>query len=148
PALGRELVDRRAAETRRSDHEQHLLRGEEDGPEQPDEPRRAPGAPVHPDPLPRAAATLAGAAERDLDRLRPGPALDAGDVRAPPDQLRVGRGPVRSAPGEQHDRLEEARLARGVRPHDEVRSRPEGELRRALAPAVMKCEWRKHSELD
>jgi hypothetical protein len=137
PALGDELVDRRAAETRRPDHEQHLLRGEEHGPKEADEARRPAGDPVHPDPLPRAAATHARAAERDLDRLRPGPALDAGDVGAPPDQLRVGRRPVGSAPGEQHDRLEEARLAGGVRPHDEVRSRAEGELGRAVAAEVL-----------
>ncbi|HEX8024643.1 MAG TPA: hypothetical protein VF484_00415, partial [Candidatus Limnocylindrales bacterium] len=69
----------------------------------------------------------AGPDERDLQRIRPvepGPAersLDAPEVRAPPDQLGVGRRAMRVAPGEQDDRLEEAGLAGRVRAPDELR---------------------------
>ena len=66
-----------------------------------------------------------GPDDRDLDRVGPDHALDPGEVRPPADQLGVGVRPVRAAPGEQDDRLEQAGLAGRVRAPDEVGARAE-----------------------
>ena len=58
------------------------------------------------------------------------------NVGAPADQLGVRRRAVRAAPGEHDDRLEQVRLARGVRPHDQLRARPEVDLERGVAAKV------------
>jgi hypothetical protein len=44
---------------------------------------------------------------------------------------------VRAAPRDQGDRLEEARLARGIRPPDQLRSRPEFDFERVIATKVL-----------
>ena len=69
--------------------------------------------------------------ERDLDRSRgPATALDPGEVACPSGRARASvDGPVGAAPGEQHDRLEQARLAGRVRPHDQLRPGPEARPR-------------------
>ena len=63
-------------------------------------------------------------------------ALDPGQVGAPADQLAVGRGPVRAAPAEQGDGLEQARLAGRVGPDDEVGAGLERRLERRVAAQV------------
>ena len=67
---------------------------------------------------------------------RPRRALDPRHVGGPADQLAVRRGPVRAAPGEQDDRLEQARLAGGVRSPDQLRPGPERDLERVVATEV------------
>ena len=113
PPVGREIppvgrrplagqgVERRSPQPRRAGHQEHLLGGEDDGPQQSDEPVGAAADTVDPDPL--AAPGRAGPAQRELDGVgppvRPGivrldPPLDPGQVGPPPDELDVGRGAV------------------------------------------------------
>ena len=67
-------------------------------------------------------------------------ALDPGQVAAPADQLAVGRRPVRAAPGQQDDRLEQARLAGRVRAPDELRAGAERRVERRVAPQVEQAD--------
>ena len=129
-----QLVDDRPAQRRRADDQEHLLGREEDDPQQPAEARRPPAEAVDPDPLAARRTRRAGAHDRDLERVRSDAPLDAGEVRAPADQLAVGAGPVRAAPGQQDDRLEQARLAGRVRAPDQVRPGPERHLERWRSP--------------
>ena len=85
---------------------------------------------VHADPL---AGAAAGASARARPRRRrassggasgrPDPRLDAGQLPAPADELALGARAVRAAPGQQDDRLEQARLAGRVGAPDQLRAR-------------------------
>jgi len=66
--------------------------------------------------------------------------LDPGEVRAPADQLAVGRGAMRPTPGQQDDPLEQAGLARGIRTDDELRTGPEGRLQRGVSAEVEQAD--------
>ena len=66
--------------------------------------------------------------------------FDAGEVRAPADQLAVRRGPVASAPREQHDRLEQAGLAGRVGPPDELRPGAERGIERGVPAQVAQAD--------
>ena len=134
-ALRRELVDGRPAETRRPGDEEHLLRGEDDGPEQAGEAGRTARDAVDADPLPALPAAPGRTRATSIVSVARR-AFDAGQLAAPADELGVGRRPVRPAPGEQDDRLEEARLAGRIRPDDELRPGPEGGLERCVRPQV------------
>ena len=136
----RELVERRAAQPRRAGHEQHLLRGEHHDPQRAVQRAHAAAHAVDPDPLAPGAAVGAGPDDRDLDGVRAQAALDPGEVALPADQLAVGRRPVRAPPREQHDRLEEARLARRVGTPDQLGPRPEGGLEGVVAPEIEQAD--------
>ena len=145
-ALAGQRVQGRPAEPRRARDEEHLLGREQDGPQEPDEGGRAAADAVDPDPLAAAGRRRPGSGrprscpgrDRRRDRRsRAGRRPRSG--RGPSPQRtssRVGRRPVRAAPGEQDDRLEQARLAGGVRPPDELRPGPERGLERRVAAQV------------
>ena len=141
-SLAGEPVERLPPERRRARDEQHLLGREEDRPEHAGEPGGPARDAVHADPL--AGATGRRPDERDLDRVavlgrRGSPAdasLDPGKLLAPPDELALGGRAMAAAPGEEHDRLEEARLARGVGPPDELRAGLEHGVERPVAAEV------------
>jgi hypothetical protein len=104
---------------------------------------RAATDPVHADPFPRASGAgngCPGADERDLELVARGSADDPGQVGAPADELRVGRRPVGSAPGEQDDRLEQARLAGRVRAPDELRAVAERDIELGVTAEVAQRE--------
>ena len=137
--LAGQPVERLPAERRRPRDEQHLLGGEQDRPEHAGQPCRAARDAVDADPLPGAAG--AGPDERDLDGSRasagsPADAgLDPGELLAPADELALRGRAVRAAPGEEDDRLEEARLAGGVRAPHELRARARRPRRARGSPA-------------
>ncbi len=150
-ALARELVENGPSQPRRSCDEEHLLGREEHRPQDAGERRRPTRDPVDADPLPTTTGALAD--ERDLDgRGRRGRvvaiptavandhSLDAGDRRAPPDDLGIRRRPVRPSPGEQDDRLEQAGLASGVRTVDELRAAAERRLELGVTADVAEGE--------
>src|SRR5439155_7179686 len=80
---------------------------------------------VDPDPLPAGRPAAAGPDDGDLDDVGPDGAFDTGQVGRPADELAVGGGPVGVTPGQQHHRLEEARLAGRIGTPDEMRARTE-----------------------
>jgi hypothetical protein len=82
----------------------------------------APPEAVDADPLATAAPVRAGAGDRDFQDVGTDPALDAGEVAAPADQLTIGRRAMRATPAEQRDRLEQARLAGCIGAVDQVRA--------------------------
>ena len=120
-AVGGQLVDRGPSRAGRAGDQEHVLRREHDGPQDTAQGGCPARHAVDPDPLALSSGTLPD--QRDLDHRRVAAGrnggdsrLDPGDVGAPADQLGVGRRPVRPPPGEQDDRLEEARLAGRVGP--------------------------------
>src|SRR5215218_1051765 len=123
--LAGETIKSLAPQRRRARDEQHLLGGEQDGPQHSAEAGRTPRDAVHPDPL--ACAAGRGPHERDLHRVpslgrrisTAHPRLDPCQLLAPADELALGRRAMAATPREEHDRLEEARLAGGVgAPHE------------------------------
>ena len=153
-----QAVEGRPPQRRRADDQQHLLGREEHRPEVLGQRCRPARHAVDLDLL--AAARLQGqleATERSAGAARPRPprpagsgriadrrclrrrtdhALDAQEVGAPADQLRVGGGPVGPAQRQQDDGLEQSRLAGGVRAPDELRPGPELEVQRGVAPEI------------
>ena len=135
-SLAGQLVQRRPAQPRRARHEQHLLRREQHDPQGARQAAGPSGNPVDADPL-----ALAGAVghQRNLEGRVLGHrdvAFHAGKRPAPADHLGVRRRSMRAPPGQQHDRLEQARLAGRVGAPDELRPRPERGLERGIAPEV------------
>ena len=74
--------------------------------------------------------------QRDFEGGLANRPLHAGDLGAPPDEVHIGRGPVRVPPGKEHDRLEEARLAGRVRTPEDLGSRSEPDVERSVAAKV------------
>jgi hypothetical protein len=96
-----------------------------------------------PDPVVAPAATPERTTATSIDVVADA-ALDPCEVGAPADQLTVGGGSMRSAPGEQDHGLEERGLARGVRAPDDVRPGPEPRLQRGIASEVEEADLIKH----
>ena len=132
-ARGGERVESGTPERRGADDEQHLLGREQHDPEIPTETARSPPHSIDPDPLAAARPVGTGPLDRDLENVVPDPALDPSEVVAPPDELPVGAGPVRSTPAEQRDRLEKTGLAGGVRTPDQMSAGSEGRLDRRIS---------------
>jgi hypothetical protein len=63
--------------------------------------------------------------DRDLDDVVADSPLHAREVAPPADQLAIGARAVGPPPTEQRDAFEQAGLAGGVRPPDQVGARPE-----------------------
>ena len=83
---------------------------------------------VDPDPLAAARTVGTRALDGDLEDVPADPAFDTGEVVSPTDELAVGTRPMRPAPTEQRDRLEQARLPRGVGSPDQVWAGFEGRV--------------------
>ena len=143
----RELVERRPAERRRAGDEEHLLGREQRRPagRRPGPAARRADA-VDPDPLAAGRSRSAPARTmRDLDASSAPtrPSIRA-SVGAPADELAVGVVRCERPQRQQHDRLEQARLAGGVRAPDELRARAEGGVERRVAAEVEQAERLEH----
>ena len=144
----RELVDDSAPQGRRTRDEEHLLRGEQHDAEQSCEAGRPPPEPIDPDPLPAGCPGRTGSDDRDLERLPTDEALDPGQIRPPSDQLAIGSRSMRPAPGEEHHRLQQARLARRIRTPDDVRARAERRIEGRVAPEVEQADGLEQGSSD
>ena len=141
-ALAGHAVEGLPAQRRGAGDEQHLLGGEQHGPEHAREGGGAARDPVHADALANASAR--GLHERDLEgvailgrRSRPThPRLNAGQLTAPAHELAVGARPVRATPGQQDDGLEQARLAGRVGAPHQLRAGVEHGVERRVRAQV------------
>ena len=131
-------VNRRSAQGRGTDDQEHLLWSEQHDAQDTTKAAGSPSHPVHPDPLASAPAVRARSSDRDFQDVSPDVPLHPGQVRPPADQLAIGRGPVRAAPTKQRDRFEQARLAGRIGSPDEMRPGPERRLQRHV-PAQVLC---------
>lgn len=91
-------------------------------------PPERPGPTAHtvdPDPLAATRPIGPGSLDRDLEDIVADPALDPRKVVTPADQLTIGARAMGPPPAEQRDGLEQAGLAGGVRPPDQLGAGPE-----------------------